>query len=151
MILAAPPQKPRHRAEGLCEDPSPALPQRLGVLGLCCVFTCDEALWSQLFKTRADYIGVQRVPLESSFVLGFLASSLHTLHSAGFVIWLPRAAQARTPEYFHRMAAIMTDHEVRVSPVLWSLLTSFALVEGAESLCRVPSGTLLNPGPSSRV
>jgi len=29
------------------------------------------------------------------------------------------------------MAAIMTDHEVRVSPVLWSLLTSFALVEGS--------------------
>ncbi|CAE7650410.1 unnamed protein product [Symbiodinium pilosum] len=84
-----------HCAEGLCVDPSPSLPHRLGVLGLCCVFTCDEPLWSQLFKTRADYIG------------------------------------ARTPEYFHRMAAIMTEHEVRVSPVLWSLLTSFALVEGS--------------------
>lgn len=84
-----------HRAEGLCTDTSPSLPHRLGVLGLCCVFTCDEALWGQLFQSRADYFS------------------------------------ARTPEYFHRMAAIMTDHEVRVSPVLWSLLTSFALVEGS--------------------
>ena len=98
-----------HRAEGLCTDTSPSLPHRLGVLGLCCVFTCDEALWGQLFQTRADYMG------------------------------------ARTPEYFNRMAAIMTDHEVRVSPVLWSLLTSFALVEG--DLKRFFVWPLANPPP----
>jgi len=84
-----------HKAEGLCSNADPSLPRRLGVLGLCGVFTCEEDLWGQLFHTRADYLA------------------------------------ARTPEYFHRMAAIMTENEVRVSPMLWSLLTSFALVEGS--------------------
>lgn len=84
-----------HRHEGLCPEAPASLPRSLGILGLCCVFTCEEAMWGQLFASRDEYLG------------------------------------ARTPEYFHRMAGLFTANEVRVSPMLWSLLTSFALVEGS--------------------
>jgi len=84
-----------HHREGLCEPSMPQLSHQLGVLGLCCVFTCEEWLWSQVFPSRAAYLG------------------------------------ARTTEYFHRMADILTQNEVRVSPPLWSLLMSFALIEGS--------------------
>lgn len=38
---------------------------------------------------------------------------------------------ARTPDYFNRLAWMLTTNEIRISPSLWSMLTSFALIEGS--------------------
>lgn len=40
---------------------------------------------------------------------------------------------SRVSEYFTRMIALLSEHRVRVSPALWSLMTAFALIEGSVS------------------
>lgn len=38
---------------------------------------------------------------------------------------------SRVSEYFSRLIALLSEHRVRISPSLWSVMTAFALIEGS--------------------